>query len=257
MISDFDYHDTAMNWLSQDDYSTQQHDIVSRRHKDTGQWFLNSPKVKNWLEGSEKTLFCQGIPGAGKTMMVAIMVDHLDQTIRGDDISVAYLYCNYRTRATHTTLGMLSSLLKQLTEMRPELAGPVTQLYDRHYKRKSRPSLDDVSEALASVCSKSSTSFFLVDALDECTDVAARNQLLERLSELQVKQDVRLLLTSRPIPDIMQRFQSKPMIEIRAKEGDLRQYVAGQTIRLPNCIQRDEELQNAVQRGIAKSADGM
>ncbi|KAL9049918.1 MAG: hypothetical protein Q9162_006945 [Coniocarpon cinnabarinum] len=70
-------HVLVMQWLSPTDFDAQQHDIISRRQDGTAQWFLNSPEFKKWFQGSCKTLFCPGIPGAGKTMMAAVAVEYL------------------------------------------------------------------------------------------------------------------------------------------------------------------------------------
>jgi hypothetical protein len=71
-----------MQWLSLTDFPTQQHDITSRKQDGTGQWVLDSAEFKKWLDGPDKTLFCPGIPGAGKTMMAAIAIDHLHPLAR-------------------------------------------------------------------------------------------------------------------------------------------------------------------------------
>jgi hypothetical protein len=67
-------HTAIIEWLSPTDFPSQQHDINSRRQTGTGQWFLETTEFKKWLDGSDKTLFCPGIPGAGKTMMAAIAI---------------------------------------------------------------------------------------------------------------------------------------------------------------------------------------
>jgi hypothetical protein len=54
--------------------------MIPRRQEGTEQWFLDPPKFKRWLQGSDKALFCPGIPGAGKTMMAAITIDYLCKT---------------------------------------------------------------------------------------------------------------------------------------------------------------------------------
>ena len=84
-------HHAIMKWLSLTDFPAQQHDIVIRRQEGTEQWFVDSPEFKRWLQGSDKTLFCPGIPGAGKTMMAAITIDHICRTTLCDDIRVALL----------------------------------------------------------------------------------------------------------------------------------------------------------------------
>jgi hypothetical protein len=86
-----------------------------------------------------------------------------------------------------------------------------------------------------------------VDALDECADTdSARVRLIDKLRELQARIDVRLLFTSRFLPKITQKFQSNPILEVRASEEDVRRFIASQMLRLPNYIQRDEELKQAI-----------
>jgi hypothetical protein len=251
-------HDAIMHWLSPTDFPAQQHDIISRRQEGTGQWFLNSSQFKRWQQGSDKTLFCPGIPGAGKTMMAAIAIDHLCRTILCDDVGVAYLFNNYKAQTDQSALSLLAALLKQLVQSRPDIAATVTHMYDDHSKRKSRPSLDEIFGALQSVCSNYTTVYIVVDALDECADRdGARGQLIDELLELQARTDVRLLFTSRFIPEITHKFQLNPMLEVRASEEDVRRFVAGQIPHLRNFVQRNEELKETIQDKIVKAVDGM
>jgi Cdc6-like AAA superfamily ATPase len=245
-----------MEWLSPTDFPAQQQDIIRRRQEGTGQWFLDSPKFKAWLQGSDKTLFCPGIPGAGKTMMAAIAIDHLCRTTPCDDIGVAYLFCSYKAQTNQSVSSLLAALLKQLVQNRPDVAAPVTHIY--HVKSGNKPSLDDIFGALQSVCSNHATVYIVVDALDECADNdGARSRLIDRLRELQARTDVRLLVTSRRIPEISQKFQSNPMLEVLASEEDVRCFVAGQMSRLPNRIQRDDELKQVIQNKIVEAVEGM
>ncbi|MCJ1247069.1 hypothetical protein MMC30_004280 [Trapelia coarctata] len=242
-------HQTIMQWLSPTDFPAQQHDIISRRQKDTGQWFLDSPVFKGWLQGADKILFCPGIPGAGKTMMAAIAIDHLGRLAQAD-VGLAYVFCNYKSQANQGLYDLLSALLKQLVQSRTDIAAPVTRLYDHHFKQKSRPSLDEISTALSTICLSHARVYVVVDALDECTDQdRTRNQLVEKLRELQTRTNVQLLFTSRFIPEITEKFRLDPVLEIRASEKDIERFVAGQIPRLPSCIRRDNELTRALAYG--------
>ena len=249
-------HHVIMEWLSPTDFPAQQHDIITRRQEGTGQWFVDAPEFKSWLLGSEKTLFCPGIPGAGKTMMAAIAIQYLCHATESDDIGIAYLFCSYKAQADQTVPSLLAALLKQLVQSRPDTAAPVSDMYDEHSKRKSRPSIDEIIRALQSVCSKYTVVYIVVDALDECAG-KARNQLIDKLHELQARIDVRLLFTSRHIPEIRQRFRCGPTIEVRASEEDVGRYIQGRINDLPSCIQRDKDLQDIVRSEIIKAADGM
>ena len=251
-------HHSIIEWLSPTDFPTQQHDIITRRHEGTGQWFLESPEFKRWLQGSDKTLFCPGIPGAGKTMMAAITIDHLWRTTQSDDIRIAYLFCSYKIQADQIATTLLAAILKQLVQNQPDIAAPVMEIYDLHSNQRSRPSFDEIFRALQSVCSSYPAIYIIVDALDECANRdGARNRLVNTLRDLQVSTDMRLLFTSRSIPEITQMFQSALILEVHASEEDVRRFVIGQIPRLSNCIQRDDELKQAVQDKIVKAVDGM
>jgi hypothetical protein len=101
-----------MEWLSPTDFPAQQHDIICRRQKGTEQWFVNSPEFKKWLQGSDKTLFCLGIFKAGKTMMAAIVIDHLCGMAEDNDIGIAYLFCNYKAQTDQNAPSLFTVLVK-------------------------------------------------------------------------------------------------------------------------------------------------
>ena len=66
-----------IDWLSPVDYTSQQSDFIGRRQAGTGQWLFGSEEFQAWLNKNKLTLFCPGIPGAGKTMITSIVVNHL------------------------------------------------------------------------------------------------------------------------------------------------------------------------------------
>lgn len=221
-------------------------------------WFVNSPEFTSWLHEPKQTLFCPGIPGAGKTMMAAITVDHLLKTVQSSAIGVSYIYCNYKAQADQNTTILLAAILKQLVRNRPSIADPVTRLYDLHAARNTRPSLEEIFSALQSVLTSYSTVYVIIDSLDECADKdGTRSQLLAKLRDLRRKTDLHLMATSRLIPDIVQEFNGIPTLEVRASDTDVQQFIAGQIYRLPKCIQRDNKLQGSVQDKIVEAVDGM
>lgn len=247
-----------MQWLSPIDFAAQQHDIISRKEDGTGQWFLGSAEFEAWQQGPNKTLFCPGIPGAGKTMIAAIAIDHLRKRVRSEDIGVAYLFCTYKAQLEQTSTALLAAVLKQLTQSRPKITAPVIQMYESHEQQRSRPSHDDVFGALQSVCQAYPTIYIIVDALDECTNRdGTRTRLLDRLRELQAMTSICLMFTSRFIPEVTEEFRSERTIEVRASDNDVRRYIAGQLPRLPRCVQRSSGLAHQVQDKIAQAVDGM
>jgi hypothetical protein len=252
------HHQAIMEWLSPTDFPAQQHDIISRRQKGTAQWFLDSDQFKQWLQGSDKTLFCPGIPGAGKTMIAAVAIDHLRQMQNTDGVGIAYIFCSYKSQTDQSGSSLFAALLRQLVQGRLNIATPVQHMYQKHTRENSKPTLDEILGALQAVCFACTTAYIVVDALDECTDGdGTQSRLIDKLCELQARMDMRHLFTSRYIPEITLKFRSSPTLEVRASAEDVRLFVAGQIPRLPKCIQRDEELKRAIQTKIVNAVDGM
>ena len=65
------------DWLFPFDFAAQHNDFNGRRQEGTGQWLLNSKEFRTWLDGTEQTLFCPGIPGAGKTIITSLVINEL------------------------------------------------------------------------------------------------------------------------------------------------------------------------------------
>jgi hypothetical protein len=255
---DHQRHHLIMNWLSSADFPAQQADFIARRQADTGPWFLNSREFTEWVRGSNKTLFCPGIPGAGKTMMAAIAVDHLQNTVQTPEVGVVYLYCNYKRQADQDTSKLLAATIKQLVQDRPSIVQPLSSLYDDHQKRGTRPSFQEIVQTLQSVLAYFSRVYVVVDDLDECPDQdGTRSELLEFCRSFEGRIDLRLMATSRRIPDIVEKFKCSSQLEVRASDADVKRYVAGKVDRLAKCIQRDGDLQELVQNKIVEVADGM
>ena len=251
-------HRRILEWISPSDYPAQQSDIIKRRQEGTGQWFLDAPQVATWLSEHQATLFCPGIPGAGKTMVAAIAIDHLLKSVQSSSHGVAYVYCNYKAQEEQDTSRMLAAILKQLVQARLSLVEPVERLHKQHADRGTRPSPDEVFSALRDVLAHYSTVYIVVDALDECQDGdGTRRQFLAKLRDLQAGRDVRLMATSRFIPEIVDWFNKGLKLEVQASKEDVKRFVASQICRLPKCIQRDPALQEIVHKKIVEAVDGM
>lgn len=100
--------------------------------------------------------------------------------------------------------------------------------------------------------------YVVVDSLDECPDrEGTRSRILNKIRDLQKETDLHLMVTSRFIPETVEEFKHAPRLEVRATAVDVRRFVTGKIYELPNCIQRDKELQELVQDKITQAVDGM
>jgi Cdc6-like AAA superfamily ATPase len=248
-----------LDWLTPTGYSAQQSDFLSRRQEGTGQWLLDSAEFKDWCTGDGDTLFCWGMPGAGKTIMISIVIDYLYNKRRNDSsVNIAYIYCNFRRQDEQKPVDLLASLLKQLLSELPDIPVSVRRLYEHHKVEKRRPSFDEISKELHSVVAARSKCFIIVDALDEChASDGGRSEFLAKLLELQ-KVGANLFATSRSIPEIKKVFERKGVLmEIQASEEDVRRYLDGHITRLPSFVLRSPDLQEEIKTEIVKAVRGM
>lgn len=193
-------------------------------------------------------------------MCTAIVVDELQSNFQNDaSVGVSYVYCNFRRRHGQKPVDLLTSLLKQLIRGLPSVPQIIERLYEQCQRKQTRPSIEEISQALQSVVHNYSKAFFVVDALDECPiSDGARKQLLTELLNIQSKTLANLFITSRFIPEIEKFWEEKSTkLEIRASDEDLRRYVNGHMWKLPSFVSRNADLQEQIQTVIVKAVDGM
>jgi hypothetical protein len=262
--SRFDDQDcnTILDWLTVSDYHAhQQSDFFGRRQQGTGQWLLDSPEFKEWMATSGQTLFCPGMPGAGKTMIVSIVVDHLNnfqQEAGPYNVGIAYLYCNFRQGQEQKPVNLLTSLLKQLVQELGLIPGSVRSLYDLHNLKKTRPTFEDISKVLQLTVPLYSQVFIIVDAMDEYNDIEGDCQrLIHQIFELQKKTGANFFTTSRFVRDVEREFIGCRNLEIRASDHDIHEYLDGHMVHLPFFIQRNLGLQDEIRRRIKDAVKGM
>ncbi|KAH8586341.1 ankyrin repeat protein, partial [Bisporella sp. PMI_857] len=248
-----------LDWLSPIDYTSQQHDFIRRRQPGTGQWLLDAAEYREWIGVKKKTLFCPGIPGAGKTILTAIVIDDLSTRFANEkNVGLAYVYCNFKRQDEQRIDDLLANLLKQLSQSTVSLLNNVKSLYDHHSKKRSRPAKDEILKALRHAASTFSKVFIIVDALDECqVSDGCRTELLSELFDLQAKCQTNLFATSRFLPEVDKIFESSIHLEIRASEQDVQRYLDGHLLSLPKFVRDNSELQNEVKCEIIKAVDGM
>ena len=251
-------HEAILKWLTPIEYAPQQNDYIRRRQLGTGQWLLDSPEFQTWLVTRKQTLFCPGIPGAGKTILTSIVVDDLFARFQNDtSVGIAYIYCNFRRQDDQKLDNLLLSLLKQLVQKQSSLPDSVKVLYDRHKNKQTRPSPDEISIALQSIAAIYSRAFIIIDALDECqaTD-GCRTKFLEEIFNLQAKTRANLFATSRINDGIAKLFDREVSLKIRATNEDVEIYLNGQMRFLqPDIL--DDDIRDMIRTEIIKAVDGM
>ncbi|KAH6677834.1 hypothetical protein F5X68DRAFT_264003 [Plectosphaerella plurivora] len=248
--------DEILRWLSPLDHSAQQSDYIRRREPGTGQWLLESNEYENWVKAHDQTIFCPGIPGAGKTILTSVIIEDLFNRSRDDPgMAVAFLYCNFNRQQEQTIEDILGSIARQLLQQMRSVPPTLADLYKSHGSRR-KPSLGEICSALETAAQLCPRAIVVVDALDECQR-STRSHLLKHIFEIQSTHGINIFMTSRFIPEITDRFVQKTTIEIKAHESDLRLYLDSRMFSLQACVLRNPDLQQDIKAAIIKATDGM
>uniref|UniRef100_A0A0B7KI71 Uncharacterized protein n=1 Tax=Bionectria ochroleuca TaxID=29856 RepID=A0A0B7KI71_BIOOC len=248
-----------LRWLITINYSPQQDRYIRTRYPGTGQWFLNSAEFQKWLGASNQTLVCQGFPGAGKTIMTSVVVEHLQSLFQQGSHSVAYVYCDFQKRAQQKAIDILVSVLKQLTTKLAIIPDGVRDLYSQHqHDNVLFCKTADISKAIVRVISGLKRAFIIVDALDECPDA---KELVSQLLQIQSMTGANLFITLRPDKDMQKRLEQGIFTEIWATVQDLNTYIDQRASEL-GAVEADDaafqrDIRAEMKRQITESVHGI
>ena len=216
---------------------------------------LRSKEFEDWVKQPKQTLFCWGLPGAGKTIIAAIVIDYLETKFQNaKNVGIAYLFCDFKLQDQKLE-DLLASFLKHLVE-EGSVPDNVMELFNRCKPKGKRPLLKEILKALCSVISSYSRVFIVVDALDECQG-DCRMAFVKEMLRLQTETEVNIFATSRFIPEVVKVFEGKASLEIRASKEDVQKYLDEKLTNLPFCVQSSKSLQDEIKAEIGKAVDGM
>lgn len=243
------------SWLSPVDFRSRHWEILKGAQAGTRQWLFDSEKFRNWVDRDRGALWCPGIPGAGKTVTLSIIIDHLQTKYREKNVAVACLFCNYRDRSAQSAEIFMSNLLKQVVQQKRTISAELEGLYNE--REKGQLTFAESTELFSHEISHFSKVFVVIDALDETSEHEDIRRLL--LPELQ-RLPLNLLVTSRYEKSIEQRLSKAEHLEIRATAADVETYVKA---RIPSehllarHIRADPTLEETIVDGIVRKSQGM
>ncbi|KAH6888306.1 hypothetical protein BKA70DRAFT_1025322, partial [Coprinopsis sp. MPI-PUGE-AT-0042] len=195
----------------------------------TGPRFAEWKELCRWLvpEDDLKTMWGTGMPGAGKTIFASIVINQAEMHAQANPrICVAYIYFRYSDHTTAAVRDFLAVLVKQTVERHSDCLAICLELYDRHIREKTQPSEGELLHLLHCFSEVMEVMFCFLDALDEApTDVQL--ELVEKLCSLNVK----LFITSRPLPILEACFPDAHRYPILAQDHDLDLHIAKEISR--------------------------
>lgn len=259
----------VLDWLTPINFGAHHSTIRDKRQPGTGKWFLDSDEYLTWRDKNGKVLFCQGIPGAGKTTLSSIVIEDLASVSRSmaGKVEVGYIYCDYTRQDEQTALKLLSSLTKQLCLSVEFLPLNVGALHKTHTPKSTRPSRQEITKVLREAIHSFTRVYIVVDALDELVD--DEDHRIAFLNELrmlgQSSLNLKLFITSRPLDsNVIQSFPGASKVELVASQDDVGAYVEGRLSNMPgssplhtNKLPTNKVLRQEVKDTILQAARGM
>ncbi|KAK5994169.1 Ankyrin-2-like protein [Cladobotryum mycophilum] len=247
-----------LNWISEIDYTAQQNDLVSRREPGSRKWLFSSKEYNHWSSEKGSILFCPGMPGAGKTITLAVVVEDLQKKFENDSDSITvFVYCSYRNHDQDITK-LLCSLLRSVLQQIPQTPTRALSIYNTHQTRSSSISRTDARDLIRSILSGYARVNILIDALDELPS-EVRTPFSSEILRLHTDFGVNLFVTSRDLPNIQSPFSDKGALtlEIKASDEDVRAYLEAHITQLPNFVSRNPDLHQDIINAITDASDGM
>ncbi|TFK96153.1 hypothetical protein BDV98DRAFT_597930 [Pterulicium gracile] len=230
---------------------------LAQRTPDTGQWFLELQEFARWKSGDLQLLECIGTPGAGKTVMSSITIEHLRKS--RSEAFVLYLYHQTRVPHSQTLHTCALALLCQALEKGSELILPTELLRTfalQHGSADRLPTYEllrpDLIQALAGP-----DTYIVVDALDEYNigDVVAQTEFIRELETLNVK----ILVTSRSHVPFKQKLGNFASCKISALPDNIRAFVnySMEKSYLGDVLRRGDGTLDEVREAAVNKADGI
>ncbi len=160
------------------------------------------------------------------------------------NIGVAVVYIRHND-PEQTLHNLTTSLLKQLVQEQEEVPYGLRELYERHYQQNSTPTSEEISEVTRIIIDAYDNVFFIVDALDECSD-EIRWGLLEFLRQFQSSTQV--MITSRSLDSIGEELENFKLIEIKVHRSDIELFIDDQ-------VQKNKNLRKVIQKSSTMRAE--
>ncbi|KAM0445670.1 hypothetical protein ACHAQK_001884 [Fusarium lateritium] len=232
-----------ISWISPISFHAKHIDVLERVEPGTGTWLLEHDTFKSWLRGDIDVLWCPGIPGAGKTSLVSLIISRLEQESAADT-TCAYVYCDYNQRLEQTPYSLLSSILQQVL---------------RNFTEQPLPADVSITEILQKLAAKLETFFIVVDALDECGESEEDAlQFMATVSSLGAH--VKVLCTSRFSTTFEEHFNQYEKLQISAQNADITTFLKAQIrqkYRLSRHVRADPKLKDEIVETIIQESQGM
>lgn len=226
--------------------------------KGTGDWVFKTPQWNDWIDFRDRAVWLHGIPGAGKTVIAAHLIEAIQDICRSNKSQIcSYYYC-YHGHNQDESEPFLRSLVGDLLAEQSGDRVPES-IWDRFQRRASLDQallLDAIGSSLLNV----GRVYVVMDAVDESQNRTHLLSLLRTIATEERFSRIQLLTTSRQYEDIKTTMShiSQPLsMSNPCVEADIRVFVAARIMAEQRFRNWPQGLRTEVQEALAIGAQGM
>ena len=191
----------------------------------------------------------------------SLVIDTLCNSIGGDNVAVACVYCDFRAHKEHSAASVLAALLKQLVTGIEPMPADIEEAFRRAKRAVGgrKLQLPEIRAMLIKSLSSSRRGFICIDALDEFP-TKHRPELWDSLQHVVQKcPNTRLFITGRPHirEEVGKSFPGYPdLAPIKPTEEDIREYITMRLKKDSELDAMDAELEADILRIILEKISG-
>ena len=191
----------------------------------------------------------------------SLVIDTLRKRTRGQNIAVAFLYCDYQAHKDQSAVNLIGGLVRQTALRAPRIPSEIQSAFDESKQEGGDGlQLPDMVKLFVKVSGSIRIVYICVDAVDEVLP-QHRSEFLRALQQiLQDAPNVRLFLTGRPyIRGELDKYLTKKAyaIHIVADQDDITRYLSRKMEDDRDPGSMTEDLKNNIMKTILEKTSGM
>ncbi|KAF2785963.1 hypothetical protein K505DRAFT_344213, partial [Melanomma pulvis-pyrius CBS 109.77] len=214
-------------------YTTSLNRARALRCEGTCSWLLSRLEYQNWIEQTgSKHLWCYGIPGCGKTVLLGYIVDHLRRSFSAqNETAVIFYFFDSSNKESLKASTFLRCILHQAIRLETLLPDSQRRLQSLFMDQISplEPATDELEQLFLHFYGNFKSGFLLIDGLDEADEAEQRN-VKSFLKEVQKMDSARILAITHAAMDMSKVFTRGLALQIRPEDlkDDIEVFVQSQ-----------------------------